>query len=409
MSNRIRLRKPDLVLPAGTTTLRAKRGTELVDLRALGIVPGIAGGARGFNAFGDIIKATIDGTDLNELWNDFNGPNGALAQYNDAHDSLRSMLSFHTTLPAEEVARVGALATFEDASEYGTPQGTRIKPDVDKRGAGFRFRDLAIRMTWQYLANATAQQVQAVQNTLLEADHRQVFDAVMGRLFRGNTNGVNPEGFTIFGLYNNDGETPPDYAGNTFLNTHTHYLASGAAVVDGQDLAAGIAHHGYTDVPGTQLLIFANKVEMDVIRGFKAGVGTVPSPFDFIPAQGSPTYLTTQQIVGDIPPAAYGRIKIAGSFGPAWCSENAFIPAGYVLTVVSGGAESQVNPIVFREHVNGALRGLLNIGGSSPDYPLIDSFAIRGFGTGVRHRGAAVVMQITAGAYAAPSIGIGLP
>jgi hypothetical protein len=409
MSNRIRLRKPDLVVPAFAVASRAKRGTELVDLRSLGILPGIGGGAQGYNAMGDVLKATVDGTDLNVLFADFNK---VLQSWNDTRDSLQAMLSFQTVLPAEEVARVGSLTAFEDSSEYGEPVGARLRPDVDKRGAGFKFRDLATRMTWLYLSSATGAQVQSLHNLVLEADNRQVFDGIMGRLFRGNVNGVNPEGFTVYGLYNNDGEIPPDYAGNTFDGTHTHYLASGAAVVDGQDLAASInhiTHHGYADVPGTQLLIFANKTEMDVIRGFKAGVGTVPSPFDFIPSQGSPTYLTTQQIVGDIPPAAYGRIKIAGSFGPAWCSENAFIPPGYVLTVVSGGAGAQVNPVMFREHTNGALRGLLNIGGGNSDYPLIDSFSIRGFGTGVRHRGAAVCMQITAAAYTAPSIGIGMP
>ena len=38
-------------------------------------------------------------------------------------------------------------------------------------------------------------------------------------------------------------------------------------------------------------------------------------------------------------------------------------------------------------------------------YPLIDSFYSRGFGTGIRQRGAAVVVQITTGtaAYAIPA------
>jgi hypothetical protein len=40
-------------------------------------------------------------------------------------------------------------------------------------------------------------------------------------------------------------------------------------------------------------------------------------------------------------------------------------------------------------------RGLRLLPGSSQRYPLIDSYYVRGFGTGVRHRGAAVVMQIT--------------
>jgi hypothetical protein len=39
-----------------------------------------------------------------------------------------------------------------------------------------------------------------------------------------------------------------------------------------------------------------------------------------------------------------------------------------------------------------------------PDYPLIDSFYQRGFGTGVRQRGGGVVMQIKAsGVYDIPT------
>lgn len=175
------------------------------------MLPGIAGGASGYNAFGDVLKTTVDGTSLADLWNEFVA---VLKQLNDQRDTMRSLLSFSTARPAEEVARVGSLTNFEDATEYGEPVGARLKSDVDKRGAGFRFRDLATRFTWMYLSEATAEQTRALYNLVLEADHRQVFDAIMGRLFRGNVNGTNPEGFTIFGLYNNDGEVPPDYACN---------------------------------------------------------------------------------------------------------------------------------------------------------------------------------------------------
>ena len=57
----------------------------------------------------------------------------------------------------------------------------------------------------------------------------------------------------------------------------------------------------------------------------------------------------------------------------------------------------------LREHVNTSLRGLRLVKGPNPDYPLIDSFYQRGFGTGVRQRGGAVVMKITAGSYSAPT------
>jgi hypothetical protein len=81
------------------------------------------------------------------------------------------------------------------------------------------------------------------------------------------------------------------------------------------------------------------------------------------------------------------------------------MPAGYLLAIVSQGSNSPFNPVGFREHLQAGLRGLqlVNPQGAELDYPLIDSFYQRGFGTGVRHRGAAAVMQITAGAFAVPA------
>jgi hypothetical protein len=50
------------------------------------------------------------------------------------------------------------------------------------------------------------------------------------------------------------------------------------------------------------------------------------------------------------------------------------------------------------------MQGLRLVKGANPDYPLIDSFYNRGFGTGVRQRGGAAVMQITAsGTYTPPT------
>ena len=71
------------------------------------------------------------------------------------------------------------------------------------------------------------------------------------------------------------------------------------------------------------------------------------------------------------------------------------------LTVLGAGGS---NPVGFREHVNPAYQGLRHIPDNGP-YPIQSSFFGRGFGTGVRHRGAAVVCQITTnGSYTAPTI-----
>jgi hypothetical protein len=67
---------------------------------------------------------------------------------------------------------------------------------------------------------------------------------------------------------------------------------------------------------------------------------------------------------------------------------------GYAVVLATGGPNVDINPIGFREHVNPAYQGLRHIPGAGP-YPIVDSFFARGFGVGTRHRGAAVVTQIT--------------
>ncbi|WP_234810358.1 hypothetical protein [Mycolicibacterium moriokaense] len=105
-----------------------------------------------------------------------------------------------------------------------------------------------------------------------------------------------------------------------------------------------------------------------------------------------------------IPPTDFNGLKVLGSYGDAWLIESHYIPSGYVIVAATGGLDSDMNPVGMREHVNTAYHGLRHIPGRGP-YPLTDSFYARGFGTGVRHRGAAVAVQVTTNvSYTAPTI-----
>jgi hypothetical protein len=75
-----------------------------------------------------------------------------------------------------------------------------------------------------------------------------------------------------------------------------------------------------------------------------------------------------------------------------------------VLNFATGGRDNLVNPVGIRQHANTNLRGLRLVKGRSADYPLIDSFWAAGFGTGVRHRGGGIVLELSANAsYTAPA------
>ncbi len=84
--------------------------------------------------------------------------------------------------------------------------------------------------------------------------------------------------------------------------------------------------------------------------------------------------------------------------------EEPTTPAGYLLALASGGPANTSNLVGIRQHANPAWRGLRLMPGNQSNYPLIEGFYQFGLGTGIRQRGGAVVMQITAsGSYTIPA------
>jgi hypothetical protein len=156
---------------------------------------------------------------------------------------------------------------------------------------------------------------------------------------------------------------------------------------------------------GVNHLLLTNPAQAKTIRTFKVSTGAT---WDFIPAQGTPAmFLPTdvQIINGQQPPSSISGIPIAGQYGPFTVLSDDMFPAGYLVAIGSGGQANLNNLVGFREHENASFRGLRLVKGPTADYPLIDSFYQRSFGTGIRQRGGGVIMQITAsGTYTPPSI-----
>lgn len=371
----------------------------------------LAGG--GYGTEGDIVYTTADGIDLNQLWSE---AQAALAVWNAGRSKLVDILTFPVTNEIESVPQVGE-ASFELATEFGEPEGERLKLGYFQLGYDFQDYDRATRWTWKALRDMDQRQVEAVNNALLQADERLVFKQTMAAVFdnRDRDTSIRNRAYKVYPLYNADGVVPPAYRGVTFTGSHNHYMVSGATQIDSGDLEdayENIAEHGYTIEAGTQIVCLMNRKQLKEVRKFRMGQvnnnGVVAS-YDFIPSRYQPSQFLTVPtgLLGSLPPDTWNGLRVYGSYEDILLIEEPFIPDGYFLMFGTGGAGNLQNLVGFREHRNPVYRGLRMLPGNDQKYPLIESYYTRAFGTGIRQRAGAVCMQLgtgAAGAYQVPTV-----
>ena len=359
-----------------------------------------------------LVSVTADGVDLNELWNSFYE---STAIYNEAMDDLISLLTYPVTTPIEPVVQIGDV-TLEEATEIGIPKGAGLPIETFMMGYDLRHYDKRNAFTWMFLMDADARQIEAIHNAIIWADKRLVFRKVMEALFDNRTRRANirNQAYNVYPLYNGDNEVaPPRFKNNTFDTDHNHYVISSNSVVDSsdlEDLHELIAEHGYSPQAGTAFLLLANKTETDTIRTFRRGVvnnNGATAAFDFIPAPTQPAMLlpNAEGLLGNQPAPTFGGLAVIGSYGFWNIVEEEYIPPGYLLGLGYGGRFNLGNPVGLRQHANPDMQGLRILPGNNQRYPLIDGFYARSFGTGVRQRGGAAIMQIKAsGEYDIPQV-----
>ena len=373
----------------------------------------IRGAERGFNERADALIRAADGTDLNDYWDE---ANAAVALRNRQRSSIIDQLTFRVTDMSEKVTVPAGGEDFEVASEYGLPKGIRTAPgNTFWRGYDFAFFDLAVRYTWLYIAEADIRDLRQVTNNALEADNRLQFNRVLKTIFNPlNGVGITDESLpvTVYKFYNGDGEVPPAYGSTTFSGTHNHYVTTNGLAASAtlnpaalDAMQVHLDHHGYTMLAGYRKVLWCNAQETAIIRTWRVASGAT---WDFIPddtRSGGGVFVpdgTGGRYVGAPQGTVPGQI---GTYGPWHVVESEYIPAGYLTGIVTGGPDNISNPVGLREHKNAAFRGLKLIPGDRNGYPLIESFYQRGMGTGIRHRGAGVVMQVTASStYTVPAI-----
>jgi hypothetical protein len=394
---------PKTMLPVGQ-----KHAMSALLYRSMGLLSPIAGGASGVHTRADVVTALADGTDLNDLWETYQA---MLAVQNARRDGLVNFLSYPVTSPFDAVGQ-GGESKFERASEFGIPRAQRVELEYFFMGFAFDWFDSRHAWTWQAIMEMDQRQADALNDSMIAADNKLVFQHVMHALFR-NTNrtvDIRKQAYTVYALYNNDGTVPPPYGPTVFLSTHQHYMTSGATLLDPGDVKAVMANvteHGYTVQNGYQNILMVNAQEYDQLKMWKRGstYNGVIAEYDFVPSVGSAPIIVPNAdgLVGTQVPNTFNGLRVSGSYGDMLIISDDYIPPFYMVAFATGGPDSLNNPVGIREHANPAFRGLRLIPGDKQAYPLVDSYYQRGIGTGIRQRGAAAVMQLTAGAYAIPT------
>ena len=394
-----------------TMTLDKKGPAMKADFLSLVSRVGVSGADNqsGYNTEGDLKFRTTDGVPYSEIWSLFET---SLDAYNQHKDKMVQLLTYPVGAETEMVPRIGKFK-FEKASEFGVPQSARTDVGFYQLAYDFEDYDLALRYTWKFLRGVSQSQLKSYHNEAMKSDKALIWAKVMEAIFNNTTRQAEINGlmYNVHPLYNGDGMVPPAYNNVVFDGTHNHYLVSGGAKIDSEDVEMAANHireHGYTKAAGTQIICLAGKAEINEVRRFRFGQvnnNTKIANYDFVPSSEQPPMLipNAEGLLGERPPNTWNGLKISGSYDDVYYIEEITMPAGYVLFLASGGLLAGTNLVGLREHEDAVWRGLRMIPGNQSNYPLVDGFYQRSFGTGIRQRGGAVVLQIKAsGSYDVP-------
>ena len=332
-------------------------------------------------------RLTRDGQPLSEIWTEMQQRNNLFNQ----HTSFAvSLLTYPVTRPTDKVG-VYSRAKFEQATEFGRPSKIRIA--YQTRGFPLDHFDLGFGFTVEFLDDADSRQITQMASQAEGAFWDLQYVTALEAIF-DNVNATDKDGVSVSRLYNADNEIPPAYKRWTHDGTHTHYTTSAALDEAALNvLEEHLIHHGYGD-NGETLVLHIHRDE----------VADVQALTKFVPAsEATRPSIISGPIVGQTGSAPSG-LEIVGYHNKLVIVENNMIPSGYTVLVATGGALAAQNVVGLRQHENPSARGLRLIEGGRAEYPLVDSVYDCYMGAGVRHRGAAAILQITGGAYTVPTI-----
>lgn len=331
--------------------------------------------------------ALQDGTTFDRVVAEMNTALGAL-NAELVSDPLWSSLVSYQDVPEVEY-RVGASNGMEIFTEYGRPDAKR--GEVEGHLLPLRAYDRGLGWTWDYLRKARMSQIEAdIADSIKDVRDRWRVQLLTRCLQRGDDSGA-AKGLGSSGLSAGFATTaastgvdfvPPAWGGNTFANTHEHYIGiSGGAFTAAvfTDAKAELLEHGHE--PPYEFIIGPSD-ETAVKALCVAANGGAPAPQPLINytttevATFGPTYMNGTYYIGTI---ADFRVRVVPG-----------IPQYYGLGYKSYGPNSQRNPLRVRLQKGAARPQVVAMpdprSGAGAAYPLQYMMLFTEFGVGVADR-----------------------
>jgi hypothetical protein len=356
------------------------------------LMGGAAAAGEGYHDSRDIV--TSDGVAIREIVAEFDD---ALAVISERRDTVMQRLVFETTEAAVKYRRAPSEILFEQGSEYGTPGFQRTAYTTFSTGLPIKSYKVGTGWTIEYLAAANAAELRAQLQDYTMADMNLQWQLALQTLLNDLAGATYTFPDLTLGdlivrapLYNGDGTAPPTFEGVTFPTTHDHYMVSGGVTLTQANvtvMSKDLDSHGHRD----NKILFVHEDQVDDVLAMA----------DFV-APPDPNVADPAEVFSRVGSPYLGVIRGLNVRVRQWN----LLPTGYAFMFNDYGAGSANNPVARREFPQGhPLRGLrLYRPDPNTIYPVEQTFYQRwvGFGSNMRSNG--IIMQVTAGAYAVPSI-----
>lgn len=273
----------------------------------------------------------------------------------------------------------GAVTAFVKSTEYSFPAPVVAKTIAHTLPLGEWSQQL--QWTETYLKRANMNRLESSLNMVMDAAQFNAEKQILTRFFSPTENQINGGSGYDMPLANASSTvvyTPPDYDGQTFASSHTHFDRR-ADTVNGRALAvnAGVNHlfeHGIKP-PYNAIIPFAD------MSSFVDMAETSPSVKWFAPQRSPLNYPATSTGAGFEDERYFGYLNTAVGVVYLWATHR--LPTKYMGLYKSYGMNAAGNPLVMRfDPFDG--EGLrLRPATHWAEYPIENAVLKHGFGIGI--------------------------